>query len=223
MRYFHIIFVLVLCMVLLSCANNIAKNDYSAFYTNPPRSILIVPILNETVDIMAPNILSTTVSKPLGDRGYYVFPIYLTDLLLKDLGLTEAGLAHQLPPQAFHKHFGADAVLFITIKDWSSKFIMLQNTVVVRAHYSLVDTRSGNILWEHTQELTKSSGGNGLAEMIASAIVDKIVTEIIESEYYPLAKNMNILAFTQNGTGLPAGPYHPQYGLDRSVFPVIQP
>ena len=213
--------ILALCLGALGCATTM-KKDYSSFYAHPPRSILVVPVLNDTVQVLAPNMLITTLPVPLGERGYYVFPVLLTDALLRDLGLPEAGLIHQLPPGKFFEHFGADAVLFITIKDWSSKYIVIQNAMVIRAQFVLVDTRTGTVLWDHTQEVQKASGGSGLIEMAVSAAIDKIVAESFESQYRPLAMSMSFLAITTKGLGLPAGPYHPNHGGDRSDFPASE-
>lgn len=214
----RLVIVLAVCLGSLGCSTT-KKGDYSSFYSHPPRSILVVPVLNDTVEILAPNMMISTVPIPLGERGYYIFPVLLTEALLRDLGLPEAGLVHQLPPIKFYEHFGADAVLFITIKDWSSKYIVLQNTMVIRAQFVLIDTRTGTVLWDHTQQVQKASGGGGLIEMAVSAAIDKLVAETFESQYRPLAVNLSVLAITTKGVGLPAGPYHPKHGRDQSDFP----
>jgi len=210
---------LLLCAVLSSCARR--AYDYGAFYAHEPRSILVVPILNETVEVMAPNLLMTAVSTPLAERGYYVFPVHLTDALLKDLGLPDAGLVHQLPAQKFRERFGADAILLITIKDWSSRYILISNTKTLEIDYRLVDARTGTELWHHTQLVQQSSsdGSSSIVGALVSAAVDKLVTEAFESQYRPLARQVNVMAFTRPYVGLPAGPYHPRYGKDRASFP----
>lgn len=219
--------VLAFCLGAFGCATA-TKYEYSSFYAHPPRSILVVPVLNDTVEINAPNMLITTVPIPLGERGYYIFPILLTEALLGDLGLPEAGLIHQLPPGKFFEHFGADAVLFITIKDWSSKYVLIQNVKVLRAQFVLIDTRTGTVLWDRTQAVQQESGSGGdgsLGGLIAMAVVaavDKLVAESFESQYRPLATSLSFLAITTKGVGLPAGPYSPENGRDRSDFPANQ-
>ena len=205
----------------LSVAGCATKNDYSAFYAHPPRSILVVPVLNETVEMSAPGILVSTVASTFGERGYYVFPTYLTDVLLRDLGLSEAGLIHQMPPGKFLQHFGADAVLFITVTDWSGQYVVLSNIKTIRAKYCLVDTRTGQTLWSHADQVQENSnGGNGgiLGALVAAA-VDKMVSEMSESQFRPLASQLNVLVATRPGMGLPVGPYHPKHGQDRNEFP----
>lgn len=200
-----------LLVSLSGCA--LKKQDLSAFYSHPPRSILVVPVVNESTEISAPTVFMSTITVPLAERGYYVFPVYLTKLLLQDIGLPEAGLVHQLPPQRFFELFGTDAVLFITIKDWSTKYLVLASSVVVDMEYVLKDTRTGLILWESTQSYHHDSGGGGnIIAMAVSAAINALVTD-----YRPLAQTANSLAFIPP-KGIPAGPYHPEYGKDQDRF-----
>jgi hypothetical protein len=221
MKRFHIVLVFIFSVGVTGCAPQFKSYDYSVFHAEKPRSILVVPILNESVEVYASNMLVTSVAYPLGERGYYVFPVMLTDALLKDLGLPEAGLIHQLPPRKFYEHFGCDAVLFITIKDWASKFVLIQNTRYIKARYLLVNTHSGNVLWDHTQEMSLGSGdgGGGLLGMVVAAVVDKVMTESFDTAYRDVARITNSTSFNQAGFGLPAGPYNQKYGMDQDLYP----
>lgn len=215
---FLLIASLTVCVLNMTGCATTQPYSYKEFYAHPPRSILIVPVMNETADINAASMHITSISRPLGERGYYVFPVLLTDTLLHDLGLPEAGLVHQLPPQEFYNRFGADAVLFITIKDWSSKYIVLQNTQTIQARYLLVDTRTATPIWDRTEKIQQRSGGNSLAEMVVNAAVEKISTEFFESKYRPLSTGLNWTAVTKVNSGLPFGPYHPEYGKDKAQY-----
>jgi hypothetical protein len=203
-----------------------AKPDYGAFFAKQPRSILVVPPLNETTEVTAPAVYSTTVTQPLAERGYYVFPVILTEELLKDLGLPEAGLVHQVPPSRFQELFGADAVLFVKIKDWSNRYLVLNHTTTVEVELTLKDTRTGTVLWERTQAFAQTRGGNvvgtdGLAGLIAAVVVTAVqyaVSEMAEVDYRPLAVQANQLAFAIPGVGLPAGPYHPEHRSDLEAY-----
>jgi hypothetical protein len=206
-------FLLILVIGLLSgCAVQHAKPDLSAFNAHKPRSILVVPVLNESPEISAPSVFISTITAPLAERGYYVFPVYLTDLILRDFGLVEAGHIHLLPMQRFFELFGADSVLFVTIKDWSSKYLVLASTVVVSMEYVLKDTKTGTVLWTSKQQVAHNSGGNDLISMAVSAAINAMVID-----YLPLARQANNQVFLPS-SGLPAGPYHPEYGKDQSKF-----
>ena len=213
-----VLFVLSVLFALTGCA---AKKDYSAYYAHEPRSILVVPALNETTEVDAQSVYMTTVSRPLAERGFYVFPVHLTELLLRDLGLPEAGLVQQLPLERFREYFGADAVLFVTITDWSNKYIVVQSSTVVTVSFVLKDTRTGTVLWETTQSAQRDSGngGGGLIGMLVAAAVTYAINQMTDIDYRPLALQANTLAFGIPGVGLPAGPYSPDFGKDKSRFP----
>jgi hypothetical protein len=200
-----------LLYLLCGCAV-LEKRDLSAFYAHKPRSIVVVPVENESTEVTAPTVFITTITVPLAERGYYVFPVYLTELLLRDLGLPEAGLIHQLPSQRFFEVFGADAVLLVTIKDWSTKYLLLVSSVVVDIEYVLKDTRTGTVLWGSKQHVAHNSEGSSLVEMAVQAAVNALLTD-----YLPLARQANTQVFLPP-RGLPAGPYHPDYGKDIGQF-----
>lgn len=200
----------VLGATLSGCAAQ--KHDLSVFYAHRPRSIVVVPVVNESTEISAPTVFMSTITTPLAERGYYVFPVYLTNILLQDLGLTEAGHVHLLPPQRFLDLFGADAVLLITIKDWSTKYLVVQSSVVVDMSYVLKDTRTGLVLWESRQPIVYSSGGGDAITMVVSAAVNALMTD-----YRPLAQQANARVFLPPN-GIPAGPYHPEFQKDQARF-----
>lgn len=205
-------------VLLVGCAAK--KRDYGAYFAHEPRSIVVVPPLNETTSIDAQSVYLTTISRPLAERGFYVFPVLLTDALLKDLGLPEAGLVHQVPPEKFYEYFGADAVLFVTISDWTNRYLLLQAQTVVTVSFALKDTRSGALLWEGTQSAVQGSGdgGGGLIGMAIAAAITYAANEMLETNYRPLAQQANAMALSTPGAGLPLGPYHPGHGTDRNAY-----
>lgn len=204
--------IIALSLLFTSCAT-LKKPDLAAFRAHLPRSIVVVPVVNESPEITAPAVFTPSLSPPLAERGYYVFPIYLTEMLLRDLGLSEAGHIHQMPTQRFFDLFGADAVLLVTIKDWSTKYVVLSSSIKVAAEYVLKDSRTGTVLWQGSQHIVASSGGGGgLIGALVAAAVHALLTD-----YKPLAQQANGSAFSPPH-GLPAGPYHPKYGKDQSRF-----
>jgi hypothetical protein len=170
-----------------------------------PRSILVVPPLNQTTAVDAPLLFNTTVTRPLAERGYYVFPVALTTGVLQDLGLTDEGLIARTPPSRFREVFGADAVLFVTIRAWVTTYLVLASSVSVEAHYRLVETASGALLWERTERVSQNSDvRRGWLETVLSAAVTAVAVD-----YRPLARQANERAFSPTA-GLPAGPYRKQ-------------
>lgn len=213
-------FILVTLLVA-GCVAVPKSDDYSAFRAANPRSILVVPALNNSVAVEAPDFLLPTLSRPFAERGYYVFPAHMVKRLLEEDGLSDAGLVHGADASHFGRLFGCDSVLFVTIQRWDSRYVVLATTTTVEFEYVLRNCRTGETLWEHTRAMQyspqSSSSGNLLVDVIAQAVTAAI--ERAAPNYLPLAQQANALAAATPGQGLPAGPYlAEQYGRDTSAF-----
>lgn len=196
-------------LLLAGCATPQPPRDYDRFFERHPRSIVVVPPFNKTTAVDAPAVFSTTITRPLAERGYYVFPVALTAGVLRDLGLTDEGLVERTPPQRFKEVFGADAVLYVTINSWTTTYVVLSSQVTVSATYRLVDAGTAAVLWERTEQVAQGSRGNNLLEMLVSAALTAMTVD-----YRPLAVQANGLAVSRSAAGLPAGPYREEFQKD---------
>lgn len=204
-------------LIIQDCVTPPPKPDYSNYFENHPRSIVVVPAFNQTTAVEAPVVFDTTVTRPFAERGYYVFPVFLTRDILIDMGLSDEGVLSEVSPQRFKDVFGADSVLYVTIQDWVTSYVVLSSSVTVTVKYKLVDTSTGAILWERTQTARhQSGGGGGLGGLIAQVIVAAVDADITAGavDYRPLAVQAITMAVTPQGFGLPAGPYHPEFQKD---------
>lgn len=213
---------LAISAALAGCVTGPAPKDYSAFRAENPRSILVVPALNNTANVPAPDFFLSTISRPFAERGYYVFPAHMVKRLMEDEGLGDAGLIQRADSSRLGRLFGCDAVLYVTIQQWDSKYVVLATKTTVRFDYALKSCKTGAVLWQDTQSMTyspqASSSGNPLADLIAQAIMAAM--EKGAPNYMPLTIQANALAAGMPGRGIPAGPYLPaQYGKDGRVFP----
>jgi hypothetical protein len=201
---------LLVAALAAACAQP-AKKDYSKLVSSNPRALLVVPVVNKSVDVDAADYFLSTLSVPLAERGYYVFPVNLVKRMLEDDGLADASLVHGTDPVRLCALFGADAVLFVTIEQWTAKYMFLTTQVTVEFNYVLKDGRTGEELWKdhETGVYSSDSGGGGLAGAIAAAIVAKAAPN-----YMPLSRQANANAMAYPGPGFPAGPYRPEYRKD---------
>lgn len=197
--------------------------DYTRFREEDPRSILVVPVVNKSVDVDAPNYFLATISYPLAGKGYYVFPINLVKRVMEDNGLADAGMVHQAEPQQLAKLFGADSVLYITIEEWSAKYAITTTKVTVTFSYILKSGLTGEELWSakmtEIYQPQNSDTGNLLANLIVAA-VNAAITKA-KPNYMPLAQQANQRACSQAYYGLPAGPYwESEYKMDYQMYPI---
>ena len=185
--------------------------DYTNFRRHRPRSILVLPPLNESIAVEATYGYLSTVTFPLAEMGYYVFPVAVIDLFLKENGMPTAGEMHQVPLDKVRDIIGADAILYVTIEEYGTKYGLISSNTVVRVRAKLVDTRTGTLLWEGKTTAQKGSGSSGslLGDAIAAVIHQAAATATDEA--YDVSRSANIMLLMNEERGLLYGPYHPKY------------
>ncbi len=204
-------FLLTIAMIMLlaGCVTAPPLKDTSRFQAAAPRSLLIVPVVNQSVDITASDYFLSTMTIPLAEKGYYIFPVHLVKRVLEDEGLSDADLVHNAPAEKLGSMFGADAILYVTIESWDARYYFVNTTVTVQLAYVIKDGRSGETLWEHRQRMIytpqNTSTGNLIADLLVMA-VNAAVTKIAPN-YLPLARQANAISFAYPGPGIPPGPY----------------
>lgn len=208
-------------LVLGGCAGLEEKKDYTQFRQAAPRSILVVPVVNRSVDVDAPNYFLSTISKPVAERGYYVFPVNLTKRILEDDGLSDADMVHRADPTRLRELFGADAILYVSIERWDARYAVLSTTVTVEFSYVLKNGKTGEELWSSKETMVyqpqrSNSSGNPLADLIAQAVVAAATKAA--PNYIPLAQQANAAAVSKPHRGIPAGPYREEYRKDLDNF-----
>lgn len=208
-------------LALGACVTGPAPKSYTAMRAENPRGILVVPALNTTVSVDAADYFVSTISRPIAERGYYVFPAHMVKRLLDDEGLSDAGLVHQADASRFAPLFGCDAVMFVEIDRWDSQYVVISTSTNVEFKYTLKSCDTGATLWSDTQAMSyspsASNSGNPLADLLAQAVMAAL--EKAKPNYIPLTQQANLLATHTIGQGLPAGPYAPQYNQDQAQFP----
>jgi hypothetical protein len=202
------LFAVLIMMGLVGCATPPAKTDLAAFHAAAPRSILVVPAVNKSLDVDAPNYLLSTLTMPLAEKGFYVFPVATAKIVLEQEGFYEGEQVHQQSPEMLAKLFGADAVLYVTINRWDAQYMLISTTVTVNFDYRLV-YKDGTELWRANQQMQYSpqqqNTGHPLANLIGAAISAAMTRAA--PNYLPLANMANAQVFVNGPTAIPNGPY----------------
>jgi hypothetical protein len=199
-----------LLAALVGCATPQAT-DYSAFEAARPRSIVVLPPLNQSPEVDATYGVLSQVTAPLAESGYYVLPVALVDETFRQNGMTVAEDIRSVPVEKLHEIFGADAALYIDIIEYGSKYVVFDSAAVVTLSATLVDLRSGQALWTGRTSATnaQNNGGGGIAGILVTAMVKQILNTVSDASY-PVAgmASAQLLGAGQPG-GLLYGPRHP--------------
>jgi hypothetical protein len=190
--------------------------DYAAFRQSRPRSILVLPPVNQSTAVEATYSLLAQVTLPLAESGYYVLPVTLVDETFRNNGLGNPADAAAVPPAKLHEIFGADAALYLTIKQYGTQYVVLNSQSVVEADGWLVDLRSGTMLWEGTAQASSAenrggAGSGGLIGLLVEAIVYQIIEQTTDASHNVAGiASARLLAAGTPG-GILFGPRSPNY------------
>jgi len=211
---------LTLSFFLIGCSSTQPKpqvtkgEQFPLMYQEQPRSILILPPINESTDAEAKDFYMTTVETPFALKGYYVFPTEMVSEILKQEGIHDASTLSSMPLDKFNEYFGADSVLFITIHKWDTNYAVIASSMRITISAKLISTKSNQVLWQNYQTVTVDLGG-GHSSSLEGLLINAVLTAVstAAADYVTYARQVNERLIST----LPAGPYSPAYMQDESM------
>ena len=200
---------------LVGCAAP-SKPDQSAFRNSNPKSILVLPPVNQSTDIRGSLSFLSAVTLPLSEAGYYVFPVAMVEATFKENGLTLPDQMHEAPLSKLQSIFGTDAVLYISLEKYGSTYVVLDSQTVVTAKAKLVDARTGTLLWQGRASASDAEGRdntNGLLGVLLTSVIHQLASNI-GNPGYRLSNVTSARLLTPQPGGMLFGPRSPNHGKD---------
>lgn len=216
MNKIGLIVCLLLGVIISGCASN-KLMDYSAFKESNPASILVLPPVNNSPDVKATYSTLSQAMLPLAESGYYVFPVSLVDETFKQNGIGVPSDIHELPISKLRDIFGADAALYMVIKEYGSSYKIVSSDARVTLDAKLVDLRSGKEIWKGTATASSAEGENnngGLIGLLVKAVVNQIVNTVSNRSHSVAGVANARLLSAGKPNGILYGPKSPKYGTD---------
>jgi hypothetical protein len=207
MKYSLIFMGAMIAFFLTGCGPSFSNINHAQLhpevYAAKPLSILVLPAKNTTTAAAATDYFRSSITQPLAERGYYVFPVHLVDAFLKSENMIDPETVRQIPVSKLKEVFGADAVLYVDINAWDTGYNVFVSHVDVGLTFSLISTATEEEIWQknaYAYSFQGLDGNNGLIGLIISAIATAINTG---TDYAQLAYVANSAGFAF----LPEGPY----------------
>ena len=202
-------------ILLGACASTGPQQDKYALYRElMPRSILVLPPVNESVDVNASYSWLTTASEPIAEQGYYVFPVAIVDEFMKENGLPNPEDMHAAPLDKIGEIFGADAVMYVTIEEFGQKFELVQSTTRIVARAELVDVATGQVFWSDRVAFADSGSNNNVGGGLLGAVIGAAVAQVgntVTDRTHDAAILANYRLFQSGGNQLLLGPANPGF------------
>lgn len=207
--------IILLTIAVSSCgvSNQLTReSQYATMYENMPVTILVMPPINNTSNVEAKDLLYTSISRPLAEAGYYVISPLLAMDVLKAESAYDAELFIDRPLTMFRDFFGADAVVFSEIDDWTKRGFGIDTKI----RYIIKSATSGEVLFDRSCDLylnlQQNSGGTSALSQLVDLAVSAIATAL--TDHIVAARKANYYIFRD----IPRGKYSPDYLQDKDVI-----
>lgn len=174
-----------------------SQNKESALAKNTPKSILVLPPTNSSVEVGATTSVLARATAPLAELGYYVFPVALVDEVFRQNGLSDGHEIHAIPRQKLQQIFGADAVMYLDVERYGTEYQLFDSVTTVAVRGKLVDLQTGETLWEgeaSANDANRNQTNNLWIQLIAAAIT-QVVNTTSDKGYRVAAQTMSQLFF----------------------------
>ncbi|MDY6822634.1 MAG: DUF799 family lipoprotein [Thermodesulfobacteriota bacterium] len=148
---------------------------------NPVHTVAVLPLVNDTADVDAPQMVRKKLAEAVGKRHYNVMPIAETDAILRDrMGITLGGQLEAATVKKLKENLNVDGLIYGTLMDFKEVTTGLYNVRKVRGKFRLVQTATGDTMWQNgigVKTENKMSGNAGLVADMAADISDKKTEE----------------------------------------------
>ncbi len=196
-RLFYIGSLGIAVALMAGCAGTHAAS--APHYSRPmPYSIAVMPVMNETVDMKAPDVVRPIVYQKVIDWGYDSPSLRTIDEILTQNHIHEAGEVNQFTAVQLGEMFSVDAILYTTITDWSTTWLAIYASQTVGLRFELRSTKDNQLLWEGHYTVTERAIAGNERQMVDIAVAASI------SPYQPIVRKTVNIIFRK----LPYGPHY---------------
>lgn len=182
MRKLYIFILLSITSFISACQTMTA--DKSALINSNPKSILILPVVNNSTEVKFPEAaLAIHASQIVAEAGYYILSPSIIKEFFAENGYYEAQEIHDIPLDQLKKVFNVDAVLYPELEKFGTKYQIIRSSSGATIKGKLVDTRSGEVIWSDSARAEKESKG----------LLDALIAQVTDS-LTDAASNLSVVA-----------------------------
>ncbi|OGW07785.1 MAG: hypothetical protein A2W77_03080 [Nitrospinae bacterium RIFCSPLOWO2_12_39_16] len=174
-RYILLSISLIIIISLSACAMVPVRH---ADPNNPIRTVAVLPMVNQTNDVEAPQYVRTEFDKKLLGYFYANKPIKDTDQLLRDqMGVTLGAQLDMTTPQKLGELLGVDGVIYGTLMNFDTQITGFINIKKARAKFKLVNTKTGETVWHNGIGIKSETKTGGVGSALSAVGAIKEATQ----------------------------------------------
>ena len=195
----------IIASASVGCMLKVPHTIIPDYQDKSPTSIAVLPVQNETVDMDAPNVFRAKLLSKVMSKGYVSPSSAQTDDKLGEKGIREAGQLGSMTFQEIGEFLNVDALLYSTVTEWSTTYLVVYSSIKVGARFQLIDVKTGEQLWESEHEVSKKKFGTdkeSIGDSLAFAALqryDPYVDSVIEKTFLTLPNGPHYVPSRRGG------------------------
>lgn len=171
---------------------------------NPIKRLAVLPLVNNTTDVDAPQFVRERLAAALETHLYNVQPLEETDQILRDqMGITLGGQLEMADERELARTLGVEGLLFGDLMDFHETTTGVYNSRNVRGRFRIVDAMNEGTFWQNgigVKSQDSHGGVIGGAAIVAAGVTasgEEVPWVIIDS----VSTDENILTGIAIGLG----------------------
>ena len=150
-------FILILLAFLMSgCAKKIPHFITPEYEKKGIRLVAVLPVSNQSKNLEASSLFRDKVLEAIYFKGYPKIPLNVIDEKLSKLYKDyQQPKVESVTPRSVGELLGVDAVLYVTLKECDTSFVLLYSTTSVSAIFDLRSARTNDSLWSTKYSVTE--------------------------------------------------------------------
>ena len=162
MRLYKLMVVVAVLALIGGCALPMPKP--SGDPGNPIKRLAVLPLVNNTNDVDAPEFVREHLIGALEARLYNVQPLEETNQILRDqMGITLGGQLEMADTQELARTLGVEGLLFGDLMDFHETTTGVYNSRNVRGRFKIVGTGDGGVFWQNGIGVRSQDSHGGIA------------------------------------------------------------
>ncbi len=166
-------FLILLTTLILFAGCSTMSMDISPDPTNPVKTVAVLPLLNNTTDVEAPQMVRKKLTTAIDKRHYDVIPVKETDTILRDrMGITLGGQLDSTTVEELKDNLNVDGLVYGTLMDFKEVTTGVYNVRKVRGKFRLVQTSTSETMWQNGIGIKSENKMSGVAGQVADVATD---------------------------------------------------
>lgn len=183
-----ITFIFILNIALFGgCSPPISHKITPNYQNKIPKSIAVLPVRGEDAESDARYLFRVMTHEKLSQLNYNLLPLEAIDDKLTKANINRKEFLEK-PPAEMARLLGVDAVIYINITDWNTKFFLTYASIDIEARFDMYSANTGEMIWtvEYGYEESDSSIDRETLKITITKIYEPMIQKIVDAAFSTL-------------------------------------